>query len=662
MRPSKRAAAISISHHNENDNRKDGANTDMERQNELKGRRKVSPKEMGRILGRVLKYMVSSYKWQFAVVVVCIFGAALATRRGTLFMQDLIDDYILPLTQTPQPDFGPLAGALCTLAGIYCIGIICSYTYNRIMVNVSQGTMKKLRDQLFSHMESLPIRYFDTHAHGDIMSVYTNDVDTLRQLMSQSIPQVINSVITMATTAVSMILLSPPLTVISLLMVCVMAFSASKIGGKSGAYFSRQQKALGVVNGYIEEMMEGQKVVKVFCHEEKSLEQFKELNEELRVCAYNANKFASIMMPINANIGNISYVLCAVVGAVMSLSGNFGLTLGTLVSFLMLSKSFTQPITQLSQQMNSIVMAMAGAERIFKLLDETPEEDNGYVELVNAKVQADGTLTETIERTGLWAWRHPHKADGTVTYTKLEGDVTFDDVDFGYTPEKIVLHNIKMYATPGQKIAFVGSTGAGKTTITNLINRFYDIQDGKIRYDNININKIKKSDLRRSLGMVLQDTHLFTGTVMENIRYGRLDASDGECIAAAKLANAHDFIKRLPDGYNTMLTGDGSNLSQGQRQLLAIARAAVADPPVLILDEATSSIDTRTEMLVQQGMDRLMQGRTTFVIAHRLSTVRNSDCIMVLEHGRIIERGNHDQLIEEKGKYYQLYTGNAIAG
>lgn len=662
MRPSKRAAAISISHHNENDNRKDGANTDMERQNELKGRRKVSPKEMGRILGRVLKYMVSSYKWQFAVVVVCIFGAALATRRGTLFMQDLIDDYILPLTQTPQPDFGPLAGALCTLAGIYCIGIICSYTYNRIMVNVSQGTMKKLRDQLFSHMESLPIRYFDTHAHGDIMSVYTNDVDTLRQLMSQSIPQVINSVITMATTAVSMILLSPPLTVLSLLMVCVMAFSASKIGGKSGAYFSRQQKALGVVNGYIEEMMEGQKVVKVFCHEEKSLEQFKELNEELRVCAYNANKFASIMMPINANIGNISYVLCAVVGAVMSLSGNFGLTLGTLVSFLMLSKSFTQPITQLSQQMNSIVMAMAGAERIFKLLDETPEEDNGYVELVNAKVQADGTLTETMERTGLWAWRHPHKADGTVTYTKLEGDVTFDDVDFGYTPEKIVLHNIKMYATPGQKIAFVGSTGAGKTTITNLINRFYDIQDGKIRYDNININKIKKSDLRRSLGMVLQDTHLFTGTVMENIRYGRLDASDGECIAAAKLANAHDFIKRLPDGYNTMLTGDGSNLSQGQRQLLAIARAAVADPPVLILDEATSSIDTRTEMLVQQGMDRLMQGRTTFVIAHRLSTVRNSDCIMVLEHGRIIERGTHDQLIEEKGKYYQLYTGNAIAG
>ncbi len=634
----------------------------MERQNKRNDRRRVSPKEMGRILGRVLNYMIGSYKWQFALVVVCIFGSALATRRGTLFMQDLIDDYILPLTKMAEPDYGPLAGALCLLAGIYLIGMVCSYGYNRIMVNVSQGTMKKLRDQLFSHMESLPIRYFDTHAHGDIMSVYTNDVDTLRQLMSQSIPQVINSVITMVTTAVSMIVLSPHLTAVSLVMVCIMALCASKIGGKSGAYFSRQQKALGTVNGYIEEMMEGQKVVKVFCHEEKSLEQFKALNEELRVCAYNANKFASIMMPINANIGNISYVLCAVVGATLSLSGRFGLTLGTLVSFLMLSKSFTQPITQLSQQMNSIVMAMAGAERIFDLMDETPEEDNGYVELVNAKVLPDGSLTETIERTGLWAWRHPHKAEGTVTYTKLEGDVTFNDVDFGYTSDKIVLHNIKMYATPGQKIAFVGSTGAGKTTITNLINRFYDIQDGKIRYDNININKIKKADLRRSLGMVLQDTHLFTGTVMENIRYGRLDASDGECIAAAKLANAHDFIKRLPEGYNTMLTGDGSNLSQGQRQLLAIARAAVADPPVLILDEATSSIDTRTEMLVQQGMDRLMQGRTTFVIAHRLSTVRNSDCIMVLEQGRIIERGTHDQLIEEKGKYYQLYTGKAIAG
>ncbi|HIQ75490.1 MAG TPA: ABC transporter ATP-binding protein [Candidatus Cottocaccamicrobium excrementipullorum] len=622
----------------------------------------MSTREMGKTLGRVLSYMIGSYKWSFAVVVACIFGMALATRRGTLFMQNLIDDYILPLTQTAQPDFGPLAHALGKLALIYLAGMICAYGYNRIMVNVSQGTMKKLRDQLFSHMESLPIKYFDTHAHGDIMSVYTNDVDTLRQLMSQSIPQVINSVITMATTVVSMFILSVPLTVISLIMVAVMAFAASKIGGKSGAYFSRQQKSLGTVNGYIEEMMEGQKVVKVFCHEEKSLEQFKKLNEDLRVWAYNANKFANIMMPVNANIGNISYVLCAAIGAVLSLSGNFGLTLGTLVSFLMLSKSFTQPVTQISQQMNSIVMAMAGAERIFRLMDEKPETDNGYVELVNAKVLPDGSLTETAERTGVWAWKHPHQADGTITYTKLEGDVTFDDVDFGYTPEKIVLHHIKMYATPGQKIAFVGSTGAGKTTITNLINRFYDIQDGKIRYDGININKIKKADLRRSLGMVLQDTHLFTGTVMENIRYGRLDATDEECIAAAKLANAHGFIKHLPEGYNTMLTGDGSNLSQGQRQLLAIARAAVADPPVLILDEATSSIDTRTEMLVQQGMDRLMKGRTTFVIAHRLSTVQNSDCIMVLEHGRIIERGTHDQLIEEKGKYYQLYTGNAIAG
>ncbi len=634
----------------------------MERQDGTNKRKRMSTREMGKTLGRVLSYMIGSYKWSFAVVVACIFGMALATRRGTLFMQNLIDDYILPLTQTAQPDFGPLAHALGKLALIYLAGMICAYGYNRIMVNVSQGTMKKLRDQLFSHMESLPIKYFDTHAHGDIMSVYTNDVDTLRQLMSQSIPQVINSVITMATTVVSMFILSVPLTVISLIMVAVMAFAASKIGGKSGAYFSRQQKSLGTVNGYIEEMMEGQKVVKVFCHEEKSLEQFKKLNEDLRVWAYNANKFANIMMPVNANIGNISYVLCAAIGAVLSLSGNFGLTLGTLVSFLMLSKSFTQPVTQISQQMNSIVMAMAGAERIFRLMDEKPETDNGYVELVNAKVLPDGSLTETAERTGVWAWKHPHQADGTITYTKLEGDVTFDDVDFGYTPEKIVLHHIKMYATPGQKIAFVGSTGAGKTTITNLINRFYDIQDGKIRYDGININKIKKADLRRSLGMVLQDTHLFTGTVMENIRYGRLDATDEECIAAAKLANAHGFIKHLPEGYNTMLTGDGSNLSQGQRQLLAIARAAVADPPVLILDEATSSIDTRTEMLVQQGMDRLMKGRTTFVIAHRLSTVQNSDCIMVLEHGRIIERGTHDQLIEEKGKYYQLYTGNAIAG
>lgn len=613
------------------------------------------------VLKRVLGYMLKNYTFPFFMVVVCIVGSALATLRGTLFMQSLIDDYIVPLTQAQIPDFSSLANALMRLAAVYAIGIVCAYAYNRIMVTISQGTMRAMRIELFTHMESLPIRYFDTHAHGDIMSVYTNDVDTLRQLMSQSIPQTINSSVTIVTTFISMIVLDIPLTIVTLFMVGLMLFVTSKLGGKSAEYFTKQQKDLGTVNGYIEEMMEGQKVVKVFCHEEKSLEQFRMINRQLRESANNANKFANIMMPINANLGNISYVLCAVIGAILALSGYSGLTLGTLVSFLTLNKNFTQPVTQLSQQMNSIVMAMAGAERVFQMMDEIPEEDNGYVELVNAKEGKDHTLTETKERTGIWAWKHPHRADGTVTYKKLEGDVTFNDVDFGYTDDKIVLHNIKLYATPGQKIAFVGSTGAGKTTITNLINRFYDIQDGKIRYDDININKIKKADLRRSLGMVLQDTHLFTGTVMENIRYGRLDATDEECVEAAKLANAHDFIRRLPDGYETVLTGDGANLSQGQRQLLAIARAAVADPPVLILDEATSSIDTRTEILVQEGMDRLMKGRTTFVIAHRLSTVRNSDCIMVLEHGRIIERGTHDQLIEEKGRYYQLYTGNAIA-
>lgn len=613
------------------------------------------------VLKRVLGYMLKNYTFPFFMVVVCIVGSALATLRGTLFMQSLIDDYIVPLTQAQIPDFSSLANALMRLAAVYAIGIVCAYAYNRIMVTISQGTMRAMRIELFTHMESLPIRYFDTHAHGDIMSVYTNDVDTLRQLMSQSIPQTINSSVTIVTTFISMIVLDIPLTIVTLFMVGLMLFVTSKLGGKSAEYFTKQQKDLGTVNGYIEEMMEGQKVVKVFCHEEKSLEQFRMINRQLRESANNANKFANIMMPINANLGNISYVLCAVIGAILALSGYSGLTLGTLVSFLTLNKNFTQPVTQLSQQMNSIVMAMAGAERVFQMMDEIPEEDNGYVELVNAKEGKDHTLTETKERTGIWAWKHPHRADGTVTYKKLEGDVTFNDVDFGYTDDKIVLHNIKLYATPGQKIAFVGSTGAGKTTITNLINRFYDIQDGKIRYDDININKIKKADLRRSLGMVLQDTHLFTGTVMENIRYGRLDATDEECVKAAKLANAHDFIRRLPDGYETVLTGDGANLSQGQRQLLAIARAAVADPPVLILDEATSSIDTRTEILVQEGMDRLMKGRTTFVIAHRLSTVRNSDCIMVLEHGRIIERGTHDQLIEEKGRYYQLYTGNAIA-
>lgn len=621
---------------------------------------KSDTKMLGHVMKRILGYMLKNYKFSFFMVVVCILGAALATLRGTLFMQSLIDDYIVPLTSARTPDFSSLAAALRSLAVTYGLGVVCAYAYNRIMVNVSQGTMKKLRVELFTHMESLPVKYFDTHAHGDIMSVYTNDVDTLRQLISQSIPQVVSSAVTIVTTLVSMIVLDIPLTAVTLIMTGLMLFATSKLGGKSAAYFIRQQKDLGTVNGYIEEMMDGQKVVKVFCHEEKSLEQFRRINEELRESANLANKFSNIMMPVNGNLGNISYVLCAVVGAVMALGGNWGLTLGTLVSFLTLNKNFTQPVTQISQQMNSIVMAMAGAERIFRMLDEEPEEDHGYVELVNADMTPDGSITETKERTGIWAWKHPHREDGTITYTKLEGDVTFNDVDFGYDDNKIVLHGIRLYATPGQKIAFVGSTGAGKTTITNLINRFYDIQDGKIRYDNININKIKKPDLRRSMGMVLQDTHLFTGTVIDNIRYGRLDATDEECIAAAKLANAHGFIKRLPDGYDTMLTGDGANLSQGQRQLLSIARAAVADPPVLILDEATSSIDTRTETLVQEGMDRLMKGRTTFVIAHRLSTVRNSDCIMVLEQGRIIERGTHEELIGERGRYYQLYTGNAI--
>ena len=621
---------------------------------------KMNMRQQVTAMKRVLGYMLRDYKFSFFMVVVCIFGSALATLRGTLFMQSLIDDYIVPLTQSQSPDFSQLAAALVSVAITYGIGIVCAYGYNRIMVNVSQGTMRNLRVELFRHMESLPIRYFDTHAHGDIMSIYTNDVDTLRQLMSQSIPQVINSGVTILTSFVSMLVLDIPLTVLTLAMVGVMAFVTSKIAAKSSMYFAKQQKDLGAVNGYIEEMMEGQKVVKVFCHEEKSVDQFRKLNQELRDSADKANTFSNITMPVNMSLGNISYVLCAVVGAVFALNGYLGLTLGTLVSFLSLNKNSTQPVSQISQQMNSIVMAMAGAQRIFDLMDETPEEDNGYVELVNVRENPDGSLSETRERTNVWAWKHPHKADGTVTYQKLEGDITFNDVDFGYEEGKIVLHNIKLYATPGQKIAFVGSTGAGKTTITNLINRFYDIADGKIRYDGININKIKKADLRRSLGMVLQDTHLFTGTVMENIRFGRLDATDEECIAAAKLANADGFIRRLPDGYQTVLTGDGSNLSQGQRQLLAIARAAVADPPVLILDEATSSIDTRTETLVQQGMDRLMSGRTTFVIAHRLSTVKNSDCIMVLEQGRIIERGTHDQLIEEKGKYYQLYTGNAI--
>lgn len=624
-------------------------------------RKQANKKNLMPLLKRVLGIMLREYKVQFGLVVALILGAALATLRGTLFMRDLVDVYIKPIIGVESPDFGPLAHALLSLALVYLIGLLCSYGYNRLMAIISQGTLKKIRIELFSKMESLPIKYFDTTPHGDIMSVYTNDVDTLRQLIGQSVPQLVNSTVTIVLTFISMVCLNIPLTILTLCMVAVMLVAASKLGGMAGTYFIKQQSSLGKVNAYIEEMMEGQKVVKVFCHENENIEQFRAINQELRESTKNANKIANILMPVNGNLGNISYVLCAVLGAVLALNGMGSLTLGTLVSYLNLNRNFTQPVTQVSQQFNSIIMALAGAERIFKLLDEQPETDNGYVELVNVEQQPDGTLTETPRRTGLWAWRHPHKADGTVTYKKLEGDIVFDDVDFGYNDEKIVLHNIKLFATPGQKIAFVGSTGAGKTTITNLINRFYDIQDGKIRYDGININKIKKTDLRRSLGIVLQDTHLFTGTVMENIRYGRLDATDEECIAAAKLANADSFVRRLPDGYQTVLTGDGANLSQGQRQLIAIARAAVADPPVLILDEATSSIDTRTEQLVQEGMDRLMRGRTTFVIAHRLSTVRNSDCIMVLEQGRIIERGTHDQLIEEKGRYYQLYTGNAIA-
>ena len=612
----------------------------------------------GLILKRLFRY-VMHYNWlPLLAVGFFIIISTLANVQGTLFMKTLIDDYILPMMGTPDPDFGPLAAAIGRVACFYLIGALSTFIYNRMMVNVSQGTLKRLRDDLFTHMESLPIRYFDTHAHGDIMSIYTNDVDTLRQMISQSMPQLFSSTITVISVVASMLFLNVPLTLLSLAMVGLMLFVSKKLAGQSGKYFAAQQKDLGAVNGYIEEMMNGQKVVKVFCHEEESIRRFDELNDKLFESASSANTFANVMMPANAQLGNISYVLCAMVGGILALGGVGGFTLGGLASFLSFNKSFMMPVNQVSQQMNSIIMALAGADRVFRLLDEKPEADEGYVELVNVTYDQEGKPHESEKRTGHWAWKHYHKATGETTYEPQKGDVVFDGVDFGYNPDKIVLHDIHMYAKPGQKIAFVGSTGAGKTTITNLINRFYDIQDGKIRYDGININKIRKSDLRRSLGMVLQDAHLFTGTVMENIRYGKLDATDEEVYAAARRVNADGFIRRLPDGYNTLLTGDGGNLSQGQRQLLTIARAAIADPPVLILDEATSSIDTRTERIVQEGMDQLMKGRTTFVIAHRLSTVRNSDCIMVLENGRIIERGTHDDLIAEKGRYYQLYTGN----
>ena len=621
---------------------------------------KPQVKNPGELFLRLMRYVLKDYKFHCAAVVILILVSVLCNVQGTMFTKNLIDEYITPFLLSDNPNFTPLAHAIAKVAVFYAFGVLATYGYNRLMVNVTQGTLRNLRNDLFSHMEKLPIKYFDTHAHGDIMSVYTNDIDTLRQMISQSMPQLLNSGITIISVFISMVILNIPLTVVTMVMVGIMVFCSKKSAGQSGKYFAKQQKDLGTVNGYIEEMMNGQKVVKVFCHEEENMQNFKKLNDELYVSADRANTFANFLGPINAQIGNISYVICAIVGGILALGKVGGFTLGGLASFLTFNKSFSMPINQISTQMNAIVMAMAGADRIFSLMDEKEELDEGYVTLVNAK-EVNGKLTECEERTDRWAWKHTHQNDGSVDYVEVKGEVVFNGVDFGYNDEKIVLHDIKLYAKPGQKIAFVGSTGAGKTTITNLINRFYDIQDGKIRYDGININKIKKADLRRSLGIVLQDTHLFTGTVRENIRFGKLDATDEEIVAAAKLANADSFIRRLPDGYDTMLTGDGANLSQGQRQLLAIARAAIADPPVLILDEATSSIDTRTERIVQDGMDKLMHGRTTFVIAHRLSTVRNSDCIMVLEQGRIIERGTHDELIKEKGRYYQLYTGNAIS-